>query len=144
MHVADVIRDHGLADVPVMGIVRSDAQAVGAFLDRPILFPLEGKARTFVTWGSRASYPATLHAADSATTALLARHCRVVVLATPEKDVGSPIAARAQLIYTTPHRPMSRDRYRVWVVSAPSSPQCPPARYPSARPASTLRPAPTS
>lgn len=144
MHVADVIRGEGLADGPLIGMVRSDAQAVGAFLDRPILFPVEGRLSTFVDWGAPWSGPAARHAADSATTALLERHCRVVLIASVAKDVGGKLAARGQLLYSSPRRPMSGDLYRVWVIAAPPSARCPAGRYPSSPPASTPRPAPPS
>ena len=128
MHAADVIRGHGLADVPLIAVVRSDAQAVGAFLDRPLLFPLEGNTRTFVVWGPRWTQSATVRAADSATTALLGRHCRVVLIASRAKDVDAQTAARARLLYNSPRRPMSGDWYRVWVVDAPPSARCPAGR----------------
>ena len=143
-HVAQVIRDHGLVDAPTIAIVRSHAQAVGAFTDRPVIYPLEGKTLTFVYWGAPSPYDATVRAADSAATALLSRHCRVVLISSPSKDVAPETAARARLLYTTQYRPMSGDRYRVWVVSAPPSPRCPAARYPSTSPASTPQPTPTS
>jgi hypothetical protein len=129
-HVADVIRSRGLADVPLIAVVRSDAQAVGAFLDRPLLFPLEGQTRTFVYWGPSWSHSATVRAADSAATALLARNCQVVLIASTQKEVNEGIASRARLIYSTRGRPMSGDRYRVWLMSAPPSATCPPGRYP--------------
>jgi hypothetical protein len=124
-HVADVIREHGLADAPLIAVVRSHAQSVGAFLDRPVLYPLERKTLTFVYWGPESPYNRTVIAADSAATALLARHCRVVLIASPAKDVAPQTAARAHLLYTTKGRPMSGDRYRVWVMSAPPSARCP-------------------
>ena len=144
-HVAEVIRSAGLVDAPTIAIVRSHAQAVSAFTDRPVLFPLEGETRTFVVWGSNGpAYARTVRAADSATTALLARHCRVVLIASPSQDVAPETAARAHLLYTTTFRPMSGDRYRVWVVSAPESARCPAPRYPSTPPRSTQQPSPTS
>jgi hypothetical protein len=143
MHAADVIRGHGLADAPLIAVPRSDAQAVGAFLDRPVLFPLEGKTRTFVYWGPRWTHSATVRAADSAATALLGVHCRVVLIASRAKDVDARTAARARLLYNSPRRPMSGDWYRVWVLSAPPSAKCPSERYPSIPP-STPRPVPTS
>jgi hypothetical protein len=143
MHAADVIRGHGLADAPLIAVPRSDAQAVGAFLDRPVLFPLVGKTRTFVYWGPRWSHSATVRAADSAATALLGVHCRVVLIASRAKDVDPRTSARARLLYNSPRRPMSGDRYRVWVLSAPPSARCPSGRYPST-PSSTPRPVPTS
>ncbi|HKH91553.1 MAG TPA: hypothetical protein VKA54_07105 [Gemmatimonadaceae bacterium] len=143
-HVAAVIRAQGLVDAPTIAIVRSHAQAVGAFTDRPVIYPLEGKTLTFVYWGAPSPYDATVRAADSATTALLSRHCRVVLIASPSKDIAPETAARARLIYTTQYRPMSGDRYRVWVVSAPPSARCPTARYPSTSPAFTPQPIPTS
>lgn len=144
MHVADVIRARGLLDVPTIAIVRSHAQSVSAFTDRPVLFPLEGKSRTFVYWGTGAPYAATVRAADSATTALLTRYCRVVLIASPSRDIAPQTAARAHLVYTTQHRPMSGDRYRVWVAAAPESPRCPATRYPSTPPRSTAQSNPSS
>jgi hypothetical protein len=144
-HVAQVIRDAGLVDAPTIAIVRSNAQAVSAFTDRPVLFPLEGKTRTFVFWGSSGrEYARTVRAADSATTALLATHCRVVLISSPSQDVAPETAARAHLLYTSTFRPMSGDRYRVWVVSAPESARCPTPRYPSTSPRSTQQPNSTS
>jgi hypothetical protein len=144
-HVAEVIRSAGLVDAPTIAIVRSHAQAVSAFTNRPVLFPLEGKTRTFVVWGSDGrAYDRTVRAADSATTALLARHCRVVLIASPSQDVAPETAARAHLLYTTTFRPMSGDRYRVWVVSAPPSARCPAPRYPSTPQRSNQRPNSTS
>jgi hypothetical protein len=144
-HVADVIRDAGLVDAPTIAIVRSHAQAVSAFTDRPVLFPLEGKTRTFVVWGSSGqAYERTVRAADSATTALLAQHCQVVLIASPSQDVAPETAARAHLLYTTTFRPMSGDRYRVWVVSAPVSARCPAPRYPSSSPRTNQQPNLTS
>ena len=143
-HVADVIRRAGLADAPLVAIVRSHAQAVSAFLDRPVVYPLERKTLTFVYWGTGSPYDRTVRAADSATTALLSRHCRVVLIASPSKDVATETAARGRLIYTTKDRPMSGDRYRIWVVSAPPSTRCPAVGYPSTQPASSPQPNPTS
>ena len=143
-HVAQVIRDAGLVDAPTIAIVRSHAQAVGAFTDRPVLFPLEGKSRTFVVWGTDGrSYARTVRAADSATTALLASHCRVVLIASPSQDVAPETAARARLLYSTAGRPMSGDRYRVWVASAPPSARCPASGYPSGQPHSIPQQQPT-
>jgi len=144
MHVADVIRGNGLVDAPMIAIVRSHAQSVVAFLDRPVLYPLEGKSLTFVVWGAPSPYRATVRAADSAATALLTRHCHVVLISSPSKDVAPETAARARLLYTTQGRPMSGDRYRVWVVSAPPSARCPAGGYRSTLPASTPQPNPTS
>jgi hypothetical protein len=143
-HVADVIRANGLADAPMIAIVRSHATSVSAFLDRPVLFPLEGKVLSFVYWGGPSPYGETVRAADSATTALLTRHCRVVLISSPAKDVAPQTAARAHLLYTTTFRAMSGDRYRVWVVSAPPSARCPAPRYPSTPQRSNQQPNPTS
>jgi hypothetical protein len=124
-HVADVIRSHGLASAPIVVVGRSEGQAVAAFLDRPVLYPLEGKERTYVVWGGPSTSRKLMQAADSAVTALLTRECEVVVLSSPGKDVSSSIAQRSRAIYTTPHQPMSDDRYRVWLAKAPLSPRCP-------------------
>jgi hypothetical protein len=130
-HVAEVIRSHGLQDAPVVVLGRSEGQAVAAFLDRPVLYPLEGKTRTYVVWGAGASpYRRMVQATDSAVTQLLTRECWVVVLSAPGKDISSALASRSKVLYTTPHTPMSDDRYRVWVATAPPSPRCPAAWVP--------------
>ena len=129
-HVADIIRAEGLQNATIIAIVRSHAQAVGAFLDRAVLYPREGLERRFVVWGAESPYRETVRAADSALTVRLTRECRVVLIASPSKDVPSSVASRARLIYTTPRRPMSGDRYRVWVATAPDSVRCPSSRRP--------------
>jgi hypothetical protein len=123
--VADVIRSHGLATAPIVVVGRSEGQAVAAFLDRPVLYPLEGQERTFVVWGGSSPRRRMVQAADSAVTQLLTQHCAVVVLSSPGRDVSRGIASRAKALYTTPHPPMSDDRYRVWLAKAPPSPRCP-------------------
>ena len=124
-HVADFIRSRGLADATIVASSRSEAQAVAAFLDRPILFPFEGRKRTFVVWGGASPYRGMMQAQDSVVTQLLTRECEVVVLSSPSRDVSSAIASRGKVLYTTPRPPMSGDRYRVWLVQAPPSPRCP-------------------
>lgn len=143
-HVAEVIRAHGLDRAPLVTILRSDGQAVGAFLDREVIFPLEGTSRTFVVWGRGSPYRATVRAADSTVTALLARECRVVVISSPTRDVASETAIRARAIYTTPGRPLSADRYRLWVAASPDTTRCPAGRYPSGPPGSVPQSNPTS
>jgi hypothetical protein len=127
-HVADIIRSHGLANAPIVAVGRSEGQAVAAFLDRPVLYPLEGKQRTFVVWGGASPYRRMLQAADSAVTQILTRECEVVVLSSPGRDVSRAIASRGRALYTTPRQPMSDDRYRVWLVQAPPSARCPARR----------------
>jgi len=124
-HVADVIRSRGLADVTIVTAAPPEGQAVAAFLDRPVLYPLEGKRRTFLVWGGLSAARRMVQAADSAVTQLLARECEVVVLSSPGRDVPASIATRSKAVYTTPGVPMSDDRYRVWVAKAPPSPRCP-------------------
>jgi len=131
-HVADVIRGAGLLNAPIIAVSGSDAQSVSAFTDRPVLFPLDGKMRTFVVWGNDKSYARAARAADSATTALLTRHCNVVLIASSAHEIASETAARAHMLYTTNFRPMSGARYRVWVASAPASARCPAPRNPAA------------
>jgi hypothetical protein len=143
-HVAEVIRSNGLDRAPIVTILRSDGQAVAAFLDREVIFPLEGTSRTFVVWGRGSPYRATARAADSAVTALLARECRVVVISSPERDVAATTAARARSIYTTPEPPLSADRYRLWVASSPDTARCPAGRYPSGPSRSVPHSNPTS
>jgi len=144
-HVAEVIRAKGLDRAPIVTLLRSDGQAVAAFLDREIIFPLEGARGTFVVWGTGSPYRVTVQAVDSAVTALLARgECRVVVISSPTRDVLTSTAARARMIYTTSGRPLSADRYRVWVASSPDTTRCPPGHYPSRPSASVHQSNPTS
>lgn len=143
-HTAAVIRQQGLADVPIIGLVRSHAQSVSAFLDRKVLYPVEGKTLSFVEWGRGAPYRQAVVAVDSAATALLERECRVLVITSAGQDVAESTARRGHVIYTTGKRPMSADRYRVWLLSAPESARCPAPRYPSTPPRSTQQPNPTS
>jgi hypothetical protein len=144
-HVAEVIRANGLDRAPIVTILRSDGQAVAAFLDREIIFPLEGTSRTFVVWGRGSPYHETVRAVDSTVTALLARgECRVVVISSPTRDVLTATAARARSIYTTSGRPLTADRYRVWVASSPDTARCPPGRYPSRPSVSVHQSNPTS
>jgi hypothetical protein len=123
--VADLLRANGLAQVPIVAQQRSEGQAVGAFLDRPVTFPLEGKTRNYVVWGGSAPYRRMADAADSAVTELLTHECVVVVITEPSRDVSSALAKRAKVLYTSPYLPMSDDKYRVWVAKAPASPRCP-------------------
>jgi len=124
-HVADVLRANGLAKAPIVALARSEGQAVAAFLDRPVLYPVEGKERTFVVWGGSAPYRRMANATDSAVTQLLTRECQVVVISEPHMDISSALAARSKVLYTSPYTPMSDDRYRVWVAKAPPSTRCP-------------------
>jgi hypothetical protein len=124
-HVADIIRSRGLANAPIVVLLRAEGQPVAAFLDRPVIFPLEQKERTFVVWGGASPYRRMMQATDSAVTQLLTRECRVVVVSSPAKDVPVGVAKRSKALYTTQGDPMSDDRYRVWVAQAPPSPRCP-------------------
>jgi hypothetical protein len=127
-HTAAVIRQQGLADVPIIGLVRSHAQSVSAFLDRSVLYPVEGKTLPFVEWGQGAGYRKSVVAVDSAAAAMLARECRVLVITAAGQEVSESTARRGHVIYTTPTKPMSGDRFRVWLLSAPPSPRCANAR----------------
>jgi hypothetical protein len=127
-HTAAVIRQQGLADVPIIGLVRSHAQSVSAFLDRKVLYPVEGKTLSFVEWGQGAGYHKSVAAVDSASAALLTRECRVLVITAAGQEVSESTARRGHVIYTTPKKPMSGDRFRVWLLTAPPSPRCARAR----------------
>ncbi|MDB4882073.1 MAG: hypothetical protein JWL95_839 [Gemmatimonadetes bacterium] len=122
---ADFIRASGLRDAPLIGISRSDAQPVGALLDRPMNFPSEGRTSTFVLWGAAPSDLPTGKQIDAVTDSVLRQSCRAVLVSIQQKNPPSDIASRAKLIYETAYRPMSKDRYRVWLLSAPPSPRCP-------------------
>jgi hypothetical protein len=123
--VADLLRENGLAQAPIVALGRSEGQAVGAFLDRPVIYPLEGKSRTYGVWGGSSPFLRMANAADSAVTQLLTHECAVVVISEPGRDVPIALAKRAKAIYTSPYLPMSDDKYRVWVATAPPSPRCP-------------------
>ena len=126
--VAAVIREQGLERAPIIGLSRLLAQPVGALLDRKVLFPVEGKTLSFIEWGRGARHSTSARATDSVATVLLARECRVVVVTAAKNDVLPSTASRGRAIYTTPRPPMTGDRYRVWLLSAPATERCPTAR----------------
>ena len=117
-----------LERAPIIGLSRLLAQPVGALLDRKVLFPVEGKTLSFIEWGRGARHSTSARATDSVATVLLARECRVVVVTAAKNDVLPSTASRGRAIYTTPRPPMTGDRYRVWLLSAPATERCPTAR----------------
>ncbi|MEO6528332.1 MAG: hypothetical protein ABIP93_17055 [Gemmatimonadaceae bacterium] len=123
-HVADVLRERGLSQVPIIGIARSDAQAVGALLDRPVVFP-DGTRGTFVVWGNAETANPPLAQIQATLDTELARACQVVVIGVAEHSFPEELLPTLRLIYQTPRRSMSRDHFRVFVKSAPASARCP-------------------
>ena len=123
--VATFLRSHARADTPLIAIARSDAQSVGALLDRPVIYPLDGRVSTFAIWGSvrftRRDREQVVHVVDS----VLAVNCHAVLIATTRTDVSPALAAHAHPIYETPGRPMSGNRFHVWLATAAPSPRCP-------------------
>lgn len=124
-NVADLLRARGLGDAPLIAVSRSDAQAVGALMDRPIVFPSEGRSGTFVVWGDAASAFSTPAQLETAADTALRRVCEVVYIGTTLIDLPSSLAPSSRLIYETPRRAMSPERFRVWLRSAPRSSRCP-------------------
>jgi hypothetical protein len=131
--VANLLRSRGLVDRPIIGVARSNAAAVGALLDRDVFLPREGRRSKFVIWGDRGAEvppaPVIARLADS----LLTRQCEIVVISTLDDDVPAPLVPRLRLIYQTPYRPMTRERFRVWTMSATPLSGCP-ASPPGSRP----------
>ena len=127
-HVATLIRERSLDTLPLVGISRSDAQAVSALLDRPAIYPLDGRVGTFLIWGTVINSTPTPRQITTVADSLLARHCAIVLLSTVDKDVPPSLVPGLRLIYETPTQPMSQDRYRVWTQSAPPSARCPATR----------------
>jgi hypothetical protein len=121
---AAAIRREGLATAPIIALDRLHGQSVGALLDRPVTFPVEGTTRTFVEWG-RGTGGRGQAATDSAATALLARECRVLVFALAEEQLLPSTSARGRLMYVTPDAPMDGYRFHIWLLTAPPSPRCP-------------------
>jgi hypothetical protein len=122
--VAAVVREQGLERVPIIGLSRLLAQPVGALLDRKVLYPVEGQTLSFIEWGRGASHRRSVRATDSIATDLLARECRVLVITAATNEVLPSTASRGRAIYTTPRPPITGDRYRVWLLSAPASERC--------------------
>jgi hypothetical protein len=56
---------------------------------------------------------------------VLAVKCRAALIATARTDISPGLAPHAQLIYETTGRPMSGNRFRVWIASAAPSARCP-------------------
>jgi hypothetical protein len=124
-HVASFLRTHAPADTPLIAIARSDAQSVGALLDRPVIYPLDGRVSTFAIWGSVRSTRRAPGRVDHVVDSVLAVKCRAALIATARTDISPGLAPHAQLIYETTGRPMSGNRFRVWIASAAPSARCP-------------------
>jgi hypothetical protein len=123
--VASFLRTHAGADTPLIAIARSDAQSVGALLDRPVIYPLDGRVSTFAIWGSvRSTRPVSTRVVG-VVDSVLAVNCQAALIATARTDISPVLASHAHLIYETPGRPMSGNRYRVWLASAAPSARCP-------------------
>jgi hypothetical protein len=123
---AAVIRAEGLRDVPIIGHSRPGAQPVAALLDRKVIFPVERKTLSFIEWGPKRPNGGSARATDSVATLLLTRECRVLVVGGTVPPAAN--AARARAIYTTRATTITRDRFHVWLLSAPPSTRCPSAR----------------
>jgi hypothetical protein len=123
-----MLRDQGLERLPIIAPVRLLAQPVAALLDRTVIYPVDGSAMSFINWGRGAGDASSARAADRAATALLARECRVLVIASATSEVLPSTATRGRAIYTTSETPMIGDRYRVWLLTAPVSERCPSGR----------------
>ena len=128
VNAAAVIRAEGLEDVPIIGHTRPSAQPVAALLDRKVIFPVEGKTQSFIEWGPKRPRGGTARATDSAAAVLLTRECRVLVIAGAESSPPLANAARARAVHTTRATSITRDRFRVWLLSAPASARCPSGR----------------
>jgi hypothetical protein len=126
--VANLLRTRGLVDRPIIGVARSNAAAVGALLDRDVFLPREGRRSKFVIWGDRGPEVPPSPVLERLADSLLTRQCEIVVISTLDDDVPAPFAARLQLIYQTPYRPMTRERFRVWTLSAAATSGCPSSR----------------
>ena len=125
---AAAIRAEGLEDVPIIGRSRPAAQPLAALLDRKVIFPVEGKTLSFIEWGPRRANGLNVGATERVARELLARECRVLVVAGAASTPPLPTEVRARAIYTTRVTTISRDRYRVWLLPAPDSERCPAAR----------------
>ena len=123
--LANFLVAHGLRDVPLIGLARADAEAVSALLDRPMIIPSEGRTSTFVMWGAARVELANEVQLNRVTDTLFRTQCRALLVSTRPRELPGSVATRARLIYETSYRPMSKDRYRVWLMQAPSSPRCP-------------------
>ena len=130
-HVAEVLRERRLDRAPIIALARSDAQAVGALLDRPVVFPAKGDSGTYVIWGDAETASASLAETQSTIDTQLSHACEIVLIGIAENPVDKELLPSMRLIYETPRRPMSRDHFRVWVRSAPPSARCPDVAAPS-------------
>jgi hypothetical protein len=125
---AAAIRAEGLQDVPIIGRSRPAVQPLAALLDRKVIYPVEGKTLSFIEWGPRRPDGLSEGASERVARDLLARECRVLMVAGAASTPPLPTEARARAIYTTRATTITRDRYRVWLLSAPASERCPAAR----------------
>jgi hypothetical protein len=125
VNVANLLRSRGLVDRPIIGVARSNAAAVGALLDRDVFLPREGRRSKFVIWGDRGPEVPPSPVIERLADSLIARQCEVVVISTLDDDVPAPFVARLRLLYQTPYRPMTRERFRVWTLTAAELSGCP-------------------
>jgi hypothetical protein len=125
--VANFLRTHEPADTPLIAIARSDAQSVGALLDRPVVYPRDGRVSTFAVWGSLRSVRPAPDRIALVVDSVLARDCRAALIATTLADIPPALASHAHLIYETRGRPMSGNRFLVWLATAEPSARCPAA-----------------
>ena len=125
---AAAIRAEGLQDVPIIGRSRPVAPPLAALLDRKVIYPVEGKTLSFIEWGPRRPDGLSRGASERVARDLLVRECRVLIVAGAASTPPLPNEARARAIYTTRATTITRDRYRVWLLSAPASERCPAAR----------------
>jgi hypothetical protein len=123
--VANLLRARGLVDRPIIGIARSNAAAVGALLNRDVFLPREGRRSKFVIWGDRGPEVPPAQVIERLADSLLTRQCEIVVISTLDDDVPASLVRRLRLIYQTPYRPMTRERFKVWTMSAPELSGCP-------------------
>ena len=123
--VAEFLRANMLGDAPLIAVSRSDAQTVSALLDRPVFYPSDGRTGTFAVWGNSKANHVTSAEIRQAEDSLLARGCQVVLLATMNDDLPADLVPTVRLIYETRTRPMSGNRYHIWLKSATPSARCP-------------------
>jgi hypothetical protein len=123
--VANQLRSRGLTNRPIIGVARSNSAAVGALLDRDVFLPREGRRSKFVIWGDRGPEVPPAPVIERLADSLLVQHCEIVVISTFDDDVPAALVPRLRLIYQTPYRPMTRERFRVWTMSAAELSGCP-------------------
>lgn len=115
--VAALLRQPRFSAMPLVGLARPWSQSVAALLDRPVHFPAERRASTWVNLGQERDTRSMDEKTDRVVRELGGdSRCDIIVLASDEHVPSAWLLARSHLLYRNARRPMSGHRITVWQV----------------------------